>query len=292
MREYSVGFGHAAGVRAALAGLIALGACNAGGQATPSPPRVVSGAIANGDVSLSYVLERPPGPGPFPAVVLGHGSGETRKEQASFFATQWLSRGYAALRYDKRGVGGSTGTYSTVGVGNSDQMFADLASDMAAGVAHLRSLPDIDGKRIALMGPSQAGWIIPVAARLANPQFMVIVVGPTVTVGEEIYFSKFAEGTTTPLAELSDVLKDFKGPHGFDPKPVLEQLTTPGLWLLGGADRSIPTPDTIAILDALIAKGRPFSKVVFPDADHSMRGVDMWPEIDRWLEARGLRRRD
>ena len=278
MRRHSSGFEHAA-----LAGLVAaLSACHAGAQAPP-PPRVVTGSFANGDVSLSYVLERPPGPGPFPAVVLGHGSGETRKEHASFNAAQWVSRGFAALRYDKRGVGDSTGTYSMVGVANSDRMFADLGGDMAAGVAHLRSLPDMDGKRIGLMGPSQAGWIIPVAARLARPQFMVIVVGPTVTVGEEIYFSRFAEKTTTPLAELSDVLKTFKGPHGFDPRPVLEGLSTPGLWLLGGADRSIPTPDTIAILDALIARGRPFSKVVFPDADHSMRGANMWPEIDRWL---------
>ena len=286
MRRHSAGFEHAA-----LAGLLALGACHAGAQSTPAPPRVVGGSFANGDVSLSYVLERPPGPGPFPAVVLGHGSGETRKEHASFFAAQWLSRGYAALRYDKRGVGGSGGTYSMVGVANSDRMFADLGGDMAAAVAHLRSLPDMDGKRIGLMGPSQAGWIIPVAARLARPQFMVIVVGPTVTVGEEIYFSKFAEATTTPLAELSEVLKGFQGPHGFDPKPVLEEVTTPGLWLLGGADRSIPTPDTIAILDALIARGRPFSRVIFPDADHSMRGANLWPEIDRWLDAAGLRMR-
>ena len=285
MRRQSAGFGHAA-----LATLLAsLSACHAGAQSTPPPPRVVTGSFSNGDVSLSYVLERPPGPGPFPAVVLGHGSGETRKEQASFFAAQWLSRGFAALRYDKRGVGESTGAYSMVGIANSDRMIADLAGDMAAGVAHLRSLPDMNGKRIGLMGPSQAGWIIPVAARLARPQFMVIVVGPTVTVGEEIYFSRFAEGTTTPLAELSGVLKTFKGPHGFDPRPVLEELTTPGLWLLGGADRSIPTPDTIAILDALIARGRPFSKVIFPDADHSMRGANLWPEIDRWLEAARLR---
>jgi dienelactone hydrolase len=163
-------------------------------------------------------------------------------------------------------------------------MFADLAGDMAAGVAHLRSLPDIDARRIGLMGPSQAGWIIPLAARTAKPQFMVIIVGPTVTVGEEIYYSRFAEGTTTPLAELSDILKAFKGPHGYDPRPVLEQLATPGLWLLGGADRSIPTPETVAILDALIAQGKPFSKVVFPHADHSMRGANIWPEVDRWLD--------
>ena len=285
---------HSAGIgQAVLASLLASAiSCGAGARPAPPPPQTVTGSFQNGEVSLSYILERPDGRGPFPAVVLGHGSGETRKEHASFLASQWLARGYAALRYDKRGVGGSTGTYSMVGVGNSERMFADLAGDMAAGVALLRSLPDIDGKRIGLMGPSQAGWIIPVAARMARPQFMVIIVGPTVTVGEEIYFSRFAEGTTTPLAELSGVLKTFKGPHGFDPRPVLEELTTPGLWLLGGADRSIPTPDTIAILDALIAKGRPFAKVVFPDADHSMRGANIWPEVDRWLEAGGLRRRN
>jgi dienelactone hydrolase len=279
---------HSTGIGRAAIGLVAaaLGACDSGAQSAPSPPPVVTGSFANGEVSLSYVLERPSGRGPFPAVVLGHGSGETRKEAASFLATQWVTRGYAALRYDKRGVGDSTGTYSMVGVANSERMFADLAGDMAAGVAHLRSLPDIDARRIGLMGPSQAGWIIPVAARLARPQFMIIVVGPTVTVGEEIYFSRFAEKTTTPLADLSGILRSFGGPHGFDPKPVLEDLTTPGLWLLGGADRSIPTPETIAILDALIAKGRPFSKVVFPDADHSMRGANIWPEIDRWRAAR------
>jgi dienelactone hydrolase len=274
--------------QALLAVVILSAGCDAVAQQPPAP-KVVTGVIRNGDVSLSFVLERPAGNGPFPAVVLGHGSGETRKDAAGYFAAQWLARGFAALRYDKRGVGESTGTYSMVGVENSDRMFADLASDMAAGAAHLRSLPDIDAKRVGLMGPSQAGWIIPVAARLARPQFMVIVVGPTVTVGEEIYFSRFAEKTTTPLAEFSGLLKKFNGPHGFDPRPVLEELSTPGLWLLGGADRSIPVPETIAILDALIAGGKPFSKVVFPDADHSMRGVNMWPEIDRWLEARGIR---
>ena len=42
-------------------------------------------------------------------------------------------------------------------------------------------------------------------------------------------------------------------------KPVLEKLDVPGLWLLGGEDRSIPTPATVRILDQLIASGRPFS---------------------------------
>ena len=45
----------------------------------------------------------------------------------------------------------------------------------------------------------------------------------------------------------------------------------PGLWLLGSADESIPIPETVAILDDLIAEGRDFFYRVWPRADHGMR---------------------
>jgi dipeptidyl aminopeptidase/acylaminoacyl peptidase len=57
----------------------------------------------------------------------------------------------------------------------------------------------------------------------------------------------------------------------------------PGLWLLGGNDRSIPTPATVAILDQLIASGKPYAHVVFPGFGHNLGGAPYWPEIDRWL---------
>ena len=114
---------------------------------------------------------------------------------------------------------------------------------------------------------------------------MILLVGPTVSVGEEIYFSKFAEETTTPLARLQGLLKKYTGPRGFDPRPELEALDIPGLWLLGGVDRSIPTPETVAILDELIASGKPYTRIIYPKADHSLRGAAIWPDIDRWLEA-------
>jgi dienelactone hydrolase len=266
-------------------GVAAAVACGtSAGHAPILQPKLVTGSFPNGDVSLKYLLERPAGNGPFPAIVMGHGSGEARKEFYQPFANQLLARGYAVLRYDKRGVGESTGTYSMVGVGNSEKMFADLASDMAAGVNLLRTLRDIDGTRIGLMGVSQAGWIIPLAAKASHPQFMILVVGPTVTVGQEIYYSRFSEGTATPFAELSERLRSFKGPHGFDPRPVLEELTTPGLWILGGVDRSIPNAETVDILDQLISKGKPYARVIFPAADHGLQGANIWPEIDRWLE--------
>jgi uncharacterized protein len=259
-------------------------ACGSAAGSQPTPPRTSTGFIVNGDVSLRYLLERPPGRGPFPAVVIGHGSGEVHKEHFPANAANLLALGFVVLRYDKRGVGESTGTYSTVGIANSEKMFADLSSDMAAAAAFLRTLPDVDRTHIGLVGPSQAGWIIPVAAKRSQPAFMILLVGPTVTVGQEIYYSRFAEETTTPFDELSRILKDYRGPHGFDPRPYLDELTTPGLWLLGSADRSIPTKETVEILDELIAAGKPYRRIVYPFAGHSLNGANFWPDVAAFLK--------
>jgi pimeloyl-ACP methyl ester carboxylesterase len=157
---------------------------------------------------------------------------------------------------------------------------------MAAGVKFLAAHPDVDRTRIGLAGGSQAGWIIPLAASTAQPTpaFMIMLSGPTVPVGEEIYFSRFAEGTTTPIADAYRQLDKFTGARGFDPAPTLRALDVRGLWLLGLDDRSIPIRDTIRILDKLIKDGKPYRHVDFPGADHSLRGADIWSAIDAFLK--------
>jgi dienelactone hydrolase len=187
------------------------------------------------------------------------------------------------LCYDKRGIGQSTGEYAVVGTKNSIRMFDLLGGDMAAGVSFLRSRDEIDSARIGLVGNSQAGWIIPVAATKVRPAFMIMLVGPTVSTGEEIFYSRLVEHDAQSLEEGYRQLPSFTGDRGFDPRPVLAALDVPGLWLLGGRDRSIPTPATVAILDQLIAAGRPFARVVFPEHGHDLSGASIWPEIDRWL---------
>jgi len=100
--------------------------------------------------------------------VFGHGSGQQTKDSCRFLADGFLSRGMATLCFDKRGVGQSTGTFVFVGARDSIPVFDDLAADMAAGVAFLRTRPEIDARRIGLAGVSQAGWIIPIAAEKAT----------------------------------------------------------------------------------------------------------------------------
>lgn len=269
--------------------LLTTAACGRGSVLAQAPPQ---GRFPSGDITLSYRLDRPEGRGPFPAVVVGHGSGRLTKDDHRFFADNLVRRGYAVLRYDKRGVGESGGEYASVGVQNGARMLALLASDMAAGVAFLRRQPDIDPARIGLVGVSQAGWIIPLAAADSRPAFMILISGPAVSVGEEIYYSRFGEPDGASLDKAYDELSRFSGDRGFDPRPVLEKLDVPGLWLLGEADESIPERDTARILRGFASQGRPFTVVEYPGADHAMfvraagRMAPFWSDIDKWLEKR------
>ena len=272
---------------AAVVGLAALlSAC----EDDIPPPAIVlqptsteNGFLESTGARLSYRLDLPERTAKVPAVVIGHGSGRVTKDDCRFLASGFLARGFATLCYDKRGVGESSGDFVFVGTRDSERVFDALADDMAAGVRFLRSHGSIDAARVGLVGASQAGWIIPVAAARVKPAFMILLVGPAVSVGEEIFYSRIVEETNRPVDDGYKALPGFAGQRGFDPVPVLESLDVPGLWLLGEQDRSIPTPKTVAILDALAARGKPFARVVFPDAGHDLSGAPIWTAIDRWL---------
>lgn len=255
--------------RAAVVLLVVASACGGGSPAGPGSGALDGTFPSTGGVRLSYALDLPPGPGPFPAIVFSHGSGRTTKDEAMSVKSRMTQAGFAVLRYDKRGVGESTGMFEAPGLLNSDRLLPILADDMAAGVAFLRTRPEVDGNRIGLMGISQAGWIMPLAAeRSPHVRFMILVVGPTVPVGVEIYYSGLAEGTSTSFEDLSRAIAGYQGPRGFDPRPTLERLDVPGYWFLGAQDRSIPTRETVQILSELAAAGRPYRWRVHPTAGH------------------------
>ena len=191
--------------------------------------------------------------------------------------------GFAVLRFDKRGVGESSGVYSEVGALASPTMIPLLASDIAAAARFLRGRPEIDSRRIGLAGGSQAGWILPHAARdLGGVHFMVLLSGPVCSVGLENYYSALADGTSRPLDEVYALLPNFTGPVGYDPLPALQAIDTPTLWLLGENDRSIPVRTTVDNLRALSAAGKPFEWRTYPDLGHSLSPA-VWPDIDAWV---------
>lgn len=248
-----------------------------------------------GDVQLAARLRLPPYDGPHPALVVAHGSGMATRDRYDDLARDLALNGYAFLTYDKRGVGESGGRYSEVAPENSEQMFAQLSEDVLAGVRYLRTRDDIRDDAIGVFGVSQGGWIAPLAAaRSEDVAFLVIVSGPAVSVGEEIYYSELTgeqegAGAVMDEADLSAELARFEGVRGFDPVPVLEGIDVPALWILGAGDRSIPVPETVAVLRRLREAGKPFTVELLPDVGHGMRDLvtrqpaPVFPVIFRWL---------
>lgn len=272
-------------LQVALAAVLLATACTGGESRIPAssaPP--LPAFFTNGDVRLAFTLDLPSGAGPFPAVVLGHGSGRTTREFLRFQAAQWTALGFAVLRFDKRGVGESGGQYVNVGTADSPSVFPRLAGDIAAGVRFLRTRPEIDPTRIGLSGWSQAGWILPIASRELGGavRFLVIMSGPVCSVGLEMYYSGFAEETTVPLSDVYPRMGAFTGPPGFDPVPTLQAIDTPALWLLGKQDRSIPERNTVANLEILAAAGKPFEWKEYDGLDHPLSAA-IWEDVARWV---------
>ncbi|MEO7360493.1 MAG: CocE/NonD family hydrolase, partial [Gemmatimonadaceae bacterium] len=107
-------------------------ACSNG---SPTAASTASGFVSSVDgTRLRYTINWPDGNGPFPAVVLVHGSGRVTRADQQFLSDQFTSRGWAVLNYDKRGVGESDGVYAGVGPLNSDSLIPLLASDAAAAL--------------------------------------------------------------------------------------------------------------------------------------------------------------
>lgn len=240
-----------------------------------TPPRQEEARFQNGDVSLAGTLLLPPTAGPHPALVLIHGSERARRTDAYYRANGELLayHGLAVLLYDKRGVGDSTGVYYEMAV---DSNINNLAEDALAGVRLLQTRADIQPRRIGIMGASQAGWVGPRAAAKSDAvAFMVLIVGPSVSPGQENLAESLDEQRRRGMLTLTDdelterVLK--AGPSIYDPLPALQKLNIPVLWLFGGLDRSIPTQASIIILEQLKREqGKNFTIRLYPQANHSM----------------------
>ncbi len=162
------------------------------------------------DVRLAGTLTHPQGEGPFPAVLLISGSGpQDRNETLMGHKPFWVladyltRRGFAVLRVDDRGVGGSTGSVmqSTVD---------DFAQDALAGAAYLRSRDDIG--RIGFIGHSEGGMVASIAAsNTSDVDFVVLIASPGVRIDalliQQLRAIGAASGMSAPMLDFSASLQ-------------------------------------------------------------------------------------
>jgi pimeloyl-ACP methyl ester carboxylesterase len=138
------------------------------------------------NVTLAATLTIPEGKGPFPAVVLITGSGPQDRDESLMghkpflVLSDYLTRhGIAVLRADDRGTAKSTGDFKTATT-------ADFATDTEAGIAYLKTRPEVNPRKIGLIGHSEGGVIAPmIAARNKDVAFIVMMAGSGVP-GDEV----------------------------------------------------------------------------------------------------------
>ncbi len=221
--------------------------------------------------SLEGVLHLPGNSGSYPLAVFVHGSGMATRNDYQEFVVPMTSAGIAVFRYDKRGVGASGGVYTDVSTANSEKMFSILASDAAAAIQYFKNDKQIDSNKIILIGGSQAGWIIPEVNTMVSPWLSICISGPSVTVGEEIYYSDLAESGDMAQEQADQMLNHFKGLQGYDPRQRIGKMKRPSLWVFGGKDVSIPVKRSIHLIDSIrILHQLPLDMKLYPEADHGL----------------------
>jgi len=255
--------------------------------------------------SLAGVLSKPSNAaGPAPAVILVAGSGAQDRDERVFnipifgqLANALADAGFVVVRYDKRGVGRSGGRIETA-------TLDDYADDVVNVIEWLRKRPDVDPKRIAIVGHSEGGAVALLAGRRTNRVAALTLVAAPGDSGREVTLwqqrhmldlmnepdasknAKIAlelkvldavsaktgwEGIPDQLRQQADTAW-FRSWVRFDPAVVITKIDQPILIVQGALDTQVP-PDHADRLERLsrARKNVPpnfTQKVMVPGVNH------------------------
>jgi dienelactone hydrolase len=173
------------GVNGYTEGTAALLACGKGAVLVRAAEAWPKEAIAETNTRFSAAgallagrLMVPPGAGKHtPLVVYAHGSEGSGWIDRARDPYQMVGRGVAVFVYDKRGTGLSEGELS--------QNLPQLADDLVAASVEAQRLAHGRFGRFGLVGLSQGGWTVPLAATRAHAQFIGIGYGLAVDIAEQ-----------------------------------------------------------------------------------------------------------
>jgi dienelactone hydrolase len=168
--------------------------------------------VTVGELDLPGTLTTPVGAGPWPAVVLVHGSGPNDRDESigpnkpfRDLALGLASEGIAVLTYDKRTLV------------HPEELPADLTvaeevvDDAVAAVALLRAAPEVDPGRVFVLGHSLGGMLAPRVAGASDGVAGLVLMAAPARPLEELILEQttyLAETDGTVTAEEEDALAD------------------------------------------------------------------------------------
>jgi hypothetical protein len=273
---------------AAFAGATYAAACAAGEEPVTlaAPPGILQGT-----------LDVPAGAGPFPLVIILAGSGPTdrngnqgeqiRTDTYKQLAAGLAAKGVASLRYDKRGVAGSSRAVAK----ENDLRFETYADDAAAWVAKVRKDPRFN--RIFIAGHSEGSLVGILAAQRTKIDGFVSLDGagrrvpallhdqlakgaPNLVVQSDAIAAQLQRGQS--VDDVPDELQMLYRPSvqqyliswfKYDPATELAKLKIPVTIVQGEADIQVPVSDA-----KLLAAADPAAKlVIVPGMSHPLKHV-------------------
>lgn len=189
-------------------------------------------------------------------------------------------RGIAVLRMDDRGTGSSGGTFK----GSTS---ADFAEDVRAGLAYLRTRPEIRADRLGVMGHSEGALIAPmVADKEPMLRAIVLLAGIAQPGRTALHFqlknliehdSKLTpEMRESQIAEIPKRIDTMMAADPwmkffltYDPAPTMRRVKTPVLILTGSRDQQA-VPEQVALQEAAFKEGgnKDVTARVLPDLNH------------------------
>jgi uncharacterized protein len=275
----------------------------------------------SGGIHLAGTLWWPVG-GAVAGVLMHPGSGPSDRDNDVLFPPirgHLLEAGIAVCSFDKRGVGGSAGSWLDAGI-------HEQADDLLAAFEVFES-ESARGLSLGLFGHSQGGWVVVEAAARGFPvEFVITNSGPGVSPARQERYSlgnKLPDHRSEELLAAYDavvaVMRERPGlaagleqldaagiPYReipglefvfedeaiwrlsaaifeYDPAPALSRIASPFLALFGAADKVTPPEESVAALRAAVQPGL-LQVEVFPEGDHRLYHGEPPRFVDGYLD--------